>query len=211
AGRGAQKGRRPRQGRGGVPAAQRRALGAADQGQGAGEGLAEPGSLRRRGESRTQEASAGRGGEAGGHAAGLREDQGAARGSRRRNRPQGRSVDGPGAAAHLREEPVESRPGAGPGAALRDDGRDQRAPQPPHATLGFYEILLDEKANKTTPAERREFVAHINESGKRLVEHIRELIEFAQQEAGIQERPVQMMPPVGGGSKPPVILVADND
>src|SRR5205085_418014 len=34
---------------------------------------------------------------------------------------------------------------------------------------------------------------------------------FAKQEAGIQERPVQMMPPVGTGSKPPVILVADND
>src|SRR5439155_1351877 len=34
---------------------------------------------------------------------------------------------------------------------------------------------------------------------------------FAKQEAGIQERPVQMVPPVGSGSKPPVILVADND
>ena len=92
---------------------------------------------------------------------------------------------------------------------IYDQSHDLNSPL--NAIVGFSEILLDEKANKTTPEERREFVAHINESGKRLVEHIRELIEFAKQEAGIQERPVQMVPPVGGGSKPPVILVADND
>jgi CheY-like chemotaxis protein len=92
---------------------------------------------------------------------------------------------------------------------IYDQSHDLNSPL--NAIVGFSEILLDEKANKTTPEERREFVAHINESGKRLVEHIRELIEFAKQEAGIQERPVQMMPPVGLGTKPPVILVADND
>ena len=92
---------------------------------------------------------------------------------------------------------------------IYDQSHDLNSPL--NAILGFSEILLDEKANKTTPEERREFVAHINESGKRLVEHIRELIEFAKQEAGIQERPVQMMPPVGTGTKPPIILVADND
>jgi CheY-like chemotaxis protein len=92
---------------------------------------------------------------------------------------------------------------------IYDQSHDLNSPL--NAIIGFSEILLDEKANKTTPEERREFVAHINESGKRLVEHIRELIEFAKQEAGIQERPVQMVPPVGSGSKPPVILVADND
>src|SRR5207237_207644 len=92
---------------------------------------------------------------------------------------------------------------------IYDQSHDLNSPL--NAIIGFSEILLDEKANKTTPEERREFVAHINESGKRLVEHIRELIEFAKQEAGIQERPVQMMPPVGAGTKPPVILVADND
>jgi CheY-like chemotaxis protein len=92
---------------------------------------------------------------------------------------------------------------------IYDQSHDLNSPL--NAIIGFSEILLDEKANKTTPEERREFVAHINESGKRLVEHIRELIEFAKQEAGIQERPMQMVPPVGSGSKPPVILVADND
>ncbi|HEV2013835.1 MAG TPA: response regulator [Candidatus Dormibacteraeota bacterium] len=92
---------------------------------------------------------------------------------------------------------------------IYDQSHDLNSPL--NAIIGFSEILLDEKANKTTPEERREFVAHINESGKRLVEHIRELIEFAKQEAGIQERPVQMVPPVGAGTKPPVILVADND
>jgi CheY-like chemotaxis protein len=92
---------------------------------------------------------------------------------------------------------------------IYDQSHDLNSPL--NAIIGFSEILLDEKANKTTPEERREFVSHINESGKRLVEHIRELIEFAKQEAGIQERPVQIMPPVGVGSKPPVILVADND
>jgi CheY-like chemotaxis protein len=92
---------------------------------------------------------------------------------------------------------------------IYDQSHDLNSPL--NAIIGFSEILLDEKANKTTPEERREFVAHINESGKRLVEHIRELIEFAKQEAGIQERPVQMMPPVGVGTKAPVILVADND
>ncbi|TMD23983.1 MAG: response regulator [Chloroflexi bacterium] len=92
---------------------------------------------------------------------------------------------------------------------IYDQSHDLNSPL--NAINGFSEILLDEKGNKTTPEERREFVAHINESAKRLGEHIRELIEFAKQEAGIQERPVQMMPPVGTGSKPPVILVADND
>ena len=92
---------------------------------------------------------------------------------------------------------------------IYDQSHDLNSPL--NAINGFSEILLDEKGNRTTPEERREFVAHINESAKRLGEHIRELIEFAKQEAGIQERPVQMMPPVGSGSKPPVILVADND
>ncbi|HEV3096226.1 MAG TPA: response regulator [Candidatus Dormibacteraeota bacterium] len=92
---------------------------------------------------------------------------------------------------------------------IYDQSHDLNSPL--NAIIGFSEILLDEKTNKTTPEERREFVAHINESGKRLVEHIRELIEFAKQEAGIQERPVQIVPPMAGGSKPPVILVADND
>src|SRR3989475_1242232 len=89
---------------------------------------------------------------------------------------------------------------------IYDQSHDLNSPL--NAINGFSEILLDEKGNKTTPEERREFVAHINESAKRLGEHIRELIEFAKQEAGIQERPVQMVPPVGMGSKPPVILVA---
>ena len=92
---------------------------------------------------------------------------------------------------------------------IYDQSHDLNSPL--NAIIGFSEILLDEKANKTTPEERREFVAHINESGKRLVEHIRELIEFAKQEAGIQERPLAMVPPAGAASKPPVILVADND
>ncbi|HEY8802999.1 MAG TPA: response regulator [Candidatus Dormibacteraeota bacterium] len=92
---------------------------------------------------------------------------------------------------------------------IYDQSHDLNSPL--NAIIGFSEILLDEKGNKTTPEERREFVAHINESGKRLVEHIRELIEFAKQESGIQERPVQMLPPVGASSKAPVILVADND
>ena len=92
---------------------------------------------------------------------------------------------------------------------IYDQSHDLNSPL--NAIIGFSEILLDEKANKTTPEERREFVAHINESGKRLVEHIRELIEFAKQEAGIQERPVAMAPLLGVATKPPVILVADND
>jgi DNA-binding response OmpR family regulator len=92
---------------------------------------------------------------------------------------------------------------------IYDQSHDLNSPL--NAIIGFSEILLDEKTNKTTPEERREFVAHINESGKRLVEHIRELIEFAKQESGIQERPVAIVPPAGAASKPPVILVADND
>src|ERR671934_52197 len=93
---------------------------------------------------------------------------------------------------------------------IYDQSHDLNSPL--NAIIGFSDILLDEKTNKTTPEERREFIAHINESGKRLVEHIRELIEFAKQEAGIQERPMQMVPPSGvTSSKPPVILVADND
>ena len=93
---------------------------------------------------------------------------------------------------------------------IYDQSHDLNSPL--NAVIGFSEILLDERTNKTTPEERHEFVSHINESGKRLMEHIRELIEFAKQESGIQERPVQLQPPVGmGNSKPPVILVADND
>jgi CheY-like chemotaxis protein len=92
---------------------------------------------------------------------------------------------------------------------IYDQSHDLNSPL--NAIIGFSEILLDEKTNKTTPEERREFVSHINESGKRLVEHIRELIEFAKQEAGIQERPIAIVPPAGAASKAPVILVADND
>src|SRR5438309_614211 len=93
---------------------------------------------------------------------------------------------------------------------IYDQSHDLNSPL--NAVIGFSEILLDERTNKTTPEERHEFVSHINESGKRLMEHIRELIEFAKQESGIQERPVQLQPPVGmGNSKPPVILVADDD
>jgi len=92
---------------------------------------------------------------------------------------------------------------------IYDQSHDLTSPL--NAINGFSEILLDEKGNKTTPEERREFVAHIHESGKRLNEHIRELIEFAKQESGIQERPVEMVPPIGASTKAPVILVADND
>src|SRR5919201_892148 len=92
---------------------------------------------------------------------------------------------------------------------IYDQSHDLNSPL--NAIIGFSDILLDEKTNKTTPEERREFVAHINESGKRLVEHIRELIEFAKQEAGIQERPVPLVPPAGAASKPPVILGPGND
>src|SRR5439155_20540 len=60
---------------------------------------------------------------------------------------------------------------------IYDQSHDLNSPL--NAINGFSEILLDEKGNKTTPEERREFVAHINESAKRLGEHIRELIEFA--------------------------------
>ncbi len=83
---------------------------------------------------------------------------------------------------------------------------------PLNAIIGFSEILLDEPTNKTTPEERREFMQHIHDSGKRLLEHIRELIEFSKQEAGIQERPAELLPPAShSSSKPPTILVADND
>jgi CheY-like chemotaxis protein/predicted nucleic acid-binding Zn-ribbon protein len=93
---------------------------------------------------------------------------------------------------------------------IYDQSHDLNSPL--NAIIGFSEILLDERNNKTSPEERREFLSHINESGKRLVEHIRELIEFAKQEAGIQERPVAIVPPAGvPNSKPPIILVADND
>jgi len=83
---------------------------------------------------------------------------------------------------------------------------------PLNAIIGFSEILIDERANKTSPEERQEFVQHINDSGKRLLEYIRELIEFAKQEAGIQESPADLMPPLGpASSRVPIILVADND
>ncbi len=83
---------------------------------------------------------------------------------------------------------------------------------PLNAIIGFSEILLDERTNKTTPEERREFTQHIHDSGKRLLEHIRELIEFSKQEAGIQERPAELLPPVShSSSRTPTILVADND
>src|SRR5207247_9762993 len=52
---------------------------------------------------------------------------------------------------------------------IYDQSHDLNSPL--NAINGFSEILLDEKGNKTTPEERREFVAHIHESAKRLGEH----------------------------------------
>src|SRR2546427_96066 len=84
---------------------------------------------------------------------------------------------------------------------IYDQSHDLNSPL--NAINGFSEILLDEKGNKTTPEERRGIVAPNNQSAQRLGEHIRELSEVAQQEGGIQERPVPMVPPVGVGDKAP--------
>src|SRR5438132_2914124 len=54
---------------------------------------------------------------------------------------------------------------------IYDQSHDLNSPL--NASNGFSEILLDEKGNKTTPEERREFVAHINERAKQLRQHIR--------------------------------------
>jgi CheY-like chemotaxis protein len=93
---------------------------------------------------------------------------------------------------------------------IYDQSHDLKSPL--NAINGFSNILLNPKENQTTPEERQEFISHIYEAGRLLHEHINELIEFAKQEAGIQEKPVAMIPPApSGGTKAPIILVADND
>jgi CheY-like chemotaxis protein len=93
---------------------------------------------------------------------------------------------------------------------IYDQSHDLKSPL--NAINGFSNILLNPKENQTTPEERQEFISHIYEAGRLLHEHINELIEFAKQEAGIQEKPVALVPPApSGGTKAPIILVADND
>jgi len=77
--------------------------------------------------------------------------------------------------------------------------------------IGFSDILLEDRSG-TSPEERREFVQLINDSGKRLLKTIGEMIELARQEAGIEEHPASRI--TGGGSvstSPPTVLVADHD
>src|SRR2546426_883486 len=93
---------------------------------------------------------------------------------------------------------------------IYDQSHDLNSPL--NAINGFSNILLNPKENQTTPEERQEFISHISEAGRLLHEHINELIEFAKQEAGIQEKPIAMVPLApSGGTKAPIILVADND
>ncbi len=82
-----------------------------------------------------------------------------------------------------------------------------------NAIIGFSEILLDEQGNRATATERKEFTEHINESGKRLLKSIAELIELARQQAGIiEEHPVELLRSGrSSGLSSPVILVADPD
>lgn len=79
--------------------------------------------------------------------------------------------------------------------------------------IGFSDILLDEQGNRATPEETKEFIEQINESGKRLLKSIAELIDLAKQEVGIiEERPAELLRttrPLGSSS--PIILVADPD
>ncbi len=79
--------------------------------------------------------------------------------------------------------------------------------------IGFSEILLDEHENRATAAERNEFTEHINESGKRLLKSIAELIDLARQQAGIiEENPAELLRSGrSSGLTSPVILVADHD
>jgi len=79
--------------------------------------------------------------------------------------------------------------------------------------IGFSEILLDQHENRATAAERNEFTEHINESGKRLLKSIAELIDLARQQAGIiEEHPAELLRSgSSSGLTSPVILVADHD
>src|SRR2546429_9958702 len=69
---------------------------------------------------------------------------------------------------------------------IYDQSHDLNSPL--NAINGFSEILLDEKGNKTTPEERREFVAHLNESAKGHGGHILDAIRVRKDDAGLHER-----------------------
>ncbi len=100
---------------------------------------------------------------------------------------------------------------------LYDQSHDLNSPL--NAIVGFSEVLLDEKEIKVSAEERQEFLQHIHDSGKTLHDRIRELINFAKEEAGIVDKPsaAPASAPAGpaaagtGSGKIPVILVADND
>jgi len=97
---------------------------------------------------------------------------------------------------------------------LYDQSHDLNSPL--NAIVGFSEVLLDEKEIRVSAEERREFLQHIHDSGKELFQRIRELINFAKEEAGIVDKPgtaepAPAVPPPPNTTKSPVILVADND
>jgi CheY-like chemotaxis protein len=101
---------------------------------------------------------------------------------------------------------------------IYDQSHDLNSPL--NAIIGFSEVLLDDKDSRVSVEERKEFLQNIHTSGKDLLEHIRELIDFAKEEAGIIEKSVPEPParekrtsagPALPSSRQPVILVADND
>jgi CheY-like chemotaxis protein len=105
---------------------------------------------------------------------------------------------------------------------IYDQSHDLNSPL--NAIIGFSELLLDDKTATVGADEKREFLEHIHESGKALLHRIRELIDFAKEEAGITEKSAspdavreaggavaELVAARVGTGKGPVILVADND
>jgi CheY-like chemotaxis protein len=82
-----------------------------------------------------------------------------------------------------------------------------------NAITGFADVLLDEAGNRTTAADRQEYLRHIKESGAHLADYVRKLTT-APHDGSVAAPATQSDGPVGptpSQRTEPIVLVADTD
>lgn len=82
-----------------------------------------------------------------------------------------------------------------------------------NAITGFADVLLDEVGNRTTAADRQEYLRHIKESGAHVADYLRKLMTTPRH-GSVPAPPPQSDDPVGSAlaeRAEPIVLVADTD